>query len=76
MDSFTMWFRAFPTVTLVVCIVVGFFLLKKIFGKSGPNDGQNWVVILLFVAVVGAAIAAVWGFRNVRPPDNSGMTWK
>ncbi len=76
MDSFTMWFRAFPTVTLVVGAVLALILLKKLFGKSGPNDGQNWVVILLFLGVVGAAVVAVWGFRNVRPPDHSGSTWK
>ncbi|KAF0245917.1 MAG: hypothetical protein FD180_1179 [Planctomycetota bacterium] len=76
MDSFTMWFRAFPTVTLIVGVVLGLILFKKLFGKSGPKEGQNWVVILLLVGVVGAIVAAVWGFRNVRPPDNSGMTWK
>lgn len=75
MDSFTMWAKAFPIATIVVCIVV-LILIKKVFGKSGPNDSQNWVVILLFAAIVGAAGLAVWGFRHVKPPDNSGMTWK
>ncbi len=75
MDSFTMWARAFPIATIVICIVV-LILIKKVFGKSGPNDSQNWMVILLFALIVGAAAVAVWGFKRVKPPDNSGMTWK
>ncbi|MCC6740018.1 MAG: hypothetical protein IT452_13300 [Planctomycetia bacterium] len=75
MDSFTMWARAFPIATIVVC-VIALILIKKVFGKSGPSEGQNWIVIVLFAAIVGAVALAAWGFRNVKPPDNSGMTWK
>ncbi|NUN49143.1 MAG: hypothetical protein HUU15_09985 [Candidatus Brocadiae bacterium] len=75
MDSVMLWGRTFPIVGIVVCIIL-IVVLKKVFGKSGPDSGLNTGIFILFIIIVACVGVAVWGFRNVKAPDHSGSTWK
>ncbi|MBI2923756.1 MAG: hypothetical protein HYY18_22085 [Planctomycetes bacterium] len=74
MDKVMLWGRAFPIVTIVVCIVL-LVLVKKIFAKEGAGSSLNWAYIILFAMICGSVGLAVWGFKHVKPPPMEG-TWK
>jgi hypothetical protein len=72
MDKIMLWGRAFPIVAILVCIVA-IVLIKKVFAREGASSGMNTAVFILFALIVGCVGLAVWGFKNVHPPDISGQ---
>ena len=74
MDKIMIWGRAFPIVTIIVCVVL-IVVFKKMFGKEGASGGNTWIYLLIALIAICVGVA-VWGFNHVKPPDNSGMTWK